>query len=163
MAISKSISLLFILICSWAYVGQSQGGDSLQCVQKLLPCQPYLKGSSAAAAPPASCCVPLKQIVASDGQCLCKVFNDPNLLISLNVTRDDALNLAKSCGADADTSICKKAAAPSTSPSTPTAPSINSSATTPPPQKKNAAATSISQVGGFVSLAAIFSFIVFAF
>ncbi|KAL6494366.1 hypothetical protein OROGR_031166 [Orobanche gracilis] len=107
MAISKSISLLFILICSLAYVGQSQGGDSLQCVQKLLPCQPYLKGSSAAA-PPASCCLPLKQIVSSDRQCLCKVFNDPNLLISLNVTRDDALNLAKSCGADADTSICKK-------------------------------------------------------
>ncbi|KAI3463668.1 hypothetical protein Pfo_020331 [Paulownia fortunei] len=154
MAISKSIFLFFLLICSWAFVGYSQGGDSLPCVQKLMPCQPYLKGSSS---PPASCCVPLKQIVVDDSRCLCAVFNDPAILKGLNVTQDDALNLAKSCGANADTSVCKKAAAPSGSPSTPAAPSTNSSSTSPP--HKNAA-TAISHVGGSLSLGAILSFII---
>ncbi|GFP85053.1 lipid transfer-like protein vas [Phtheirospermum japonicum] len=146
MAISKSVLLLVIATClSSVYVGHSQGGDLMACVQKLLPCQAYMKGSEP---PSAACCVPLKQILASDRQCLCTVFTDPALLKSLNVTQDDALNLVNSCGAHADSSLCKTATTPSTS----TAPTTDSSA-----------ATSISHVGSLLSLEAVFSFIVFAF
>ncbi|KAL3617541.1 hypothetical protein CASFOL_037862 [Castilleja foliolosa] len=122
MATSYSVLVLFIVILF--YVGHSQGqgggGDPMACVQKLLPCQPYLKGSPS---PPATCCVPLNQILTTDLHCLCTVFSDPALLKSLNVTQHDAINLANSCGAHADSSLCKPAAAPS--PSTQTAPSTN--------------------------------------
>ncbi|PIN21532.1 hypothetical protein CDL12_05766 [Handroanthus impetiginosus] len=151
---SRCIFLFFALISSWAFVGHSQGlpgGDSLPCIQKLMPCQPYLKGSSS---PPASCCAPLKDIVAGDSECLCAVFNNQDILKSLNVTQDDGLNLVKSCGANADTSICKKDTTPSGSPSTPAAPSTNSSTTAESP-KSGAAA--ISHVGGYLTLATVLS------
>ncbi|XP_073136338.1 uncharacterized protein [Henckelia pumila] len=103
MATSKSFTLFFLVLCSWVFVGFCQGsGDNLPCVQKLMPCQPYLKSNS----PPASCCVPLKQLVADDKACLCTVLNDPAILHNLNITKTDAVNLAKNCGSNADLSTC---------------------------------------------------------
>ncbi|XP_011084068.1 lipid transfer-like protein VAS [Sesamum indicum] len=144
MAISRLSFSFFLLICSWAFVGYCEGADAaetMQCIQKLMPCQAFLKGSSS---PATSCCVPLKEIMADDGQCLCAVFEDETILKSLNVTQDDFLGLAKSCGANADTSICHKGAAtPSIPPSAPS--NSNNSAS---------ASTGISNAGGYVSLAA---------
>ncbi|KAG8388053.1 hypothetical protein BUALT_Bualt02G0085200 [Buddleja alternifolia] len=124
MAIISNMSIWFLLVvlCSWVIVGYCQGGGDLPCVQSLMPCQPYLKG---AVAPPASCCVPLKQIVATEVQCLCAVFNNQAIMKSLNVTQADALNLVKSCGSSADTSLCNTAATPPSPPSTPSASSNN--------------------------------------
>lgn len=79
------------------------GGTDTACLQKLLPCKDYLKSPS----PPSSCCDPLKGIISTDTQCLCKVFNDPESLKSLGITQDDALGLAKTCGANPDVSACK--------------------------------------------------------
>ncbi|GAA0184193.1 hypothetical protein LIER_31481 [Lithospermum erythrorhizon] len=45
--------------------------------------------------PTPSCCVPLNKFVSTDAKCLCDVF-----------TQEDALNLAKGCGATTDTSFC---------------------------------------------------------
>ncbi|CAA0828592.1 Bifunctional inhibitor/lipid-transfer protein/seed storage 2S albumin superfamily protein [Striga hermonthica] len=154
-----TLLLLVVVICSSASVS-----GSTQCVEKLLPCQPYLKGSVPVAP---SCCVPLRQIVADEAECLCAVFNNQELLQSLNVTRQDGLNLAKSCGASSDPSMCDKIAAAtpsaSTLPSTPALPSTNniSTTTSPPPPERNAASV-ISYVGCVQSLAAIFSFILYA-
>lgn len=108
MAISKSLFLILLVISSLAAVGNSQatgGGDSLPCIQKLLPCQPYLKGS---APPTPPCCVPLKQMVAGDTQCLCTVFKNEAILKGLNVTQKEALNLVKTCGANDDISVCNQ-------------------------------------------------------
>lgn len=102
---SKSFCFFFLVLYSWVFVGFSQGGGSnLPCMQKLLPCQPYLKSSST---PPAACCVPLKQIIADDSKCLCAVFNNPGIMKGLNATQEDALNMAKHCGSNADASGCK--------------------------------------------------------
>ncbi|XP_073048488.1 non-specific lipid transfer protein GPI-anchored 9-like [Primulina eburnea] len=146
MAISNSFLLFFLLSCSWVFVGFGQGqGDTLPCVQKLLPCQPYMKVDS----PPASCCVPMKQLVADDKACLCKVINNPGILQSLNITKTDAVNLAKNCGASADLSVCNKIVIPSPG-STPSAPS---NGTTPsPPPKSAASAASFHHVAAYLSL-----------
>ncbi|XP_073273326.1 non-specific lipid transfer protein GPI-anchored 3-like [Primulina huaijiensis] len=160
MAKSNSICLFFLVTCSLVFMGFSHegggdhGGDPLPCIQKLLPCQPYLKSQTT---PPPSCCVPMKQVVSQESQCLCAVFNNPDILKSLNVTQQDGLNLAKSCGASADVSICKKGApTPTGSLKAPPAPSTGS-AVSPPP--KSAGSSVISHVAGSLSMAAIFSLI----
>lgn len=110
MALSKSLFLYFFVICWLAFVGNSQvtsGGEPLPCIQKLMPCQAYLKRSTSPAPTPA-CCVPLKDMAATDAHCLCAVFNNQAILKSLNVTQEDALSLAKTCGANADISVCSK-------------------------------------------------------
>lgn len=108
MAISKSLFLILLVISSLAAVGNSQaigGGGSLPCIQKLMPCQPYLKGSPP---PPPPCCVPLKQMVAGDTKCLCAVFKNEAILKGLNVTQKEALHLVKTCGANDDISVCSQ-------------------------------------------------------
>jgi hypothetical protein len=115
---SKHILASFLLFSSWVIVGYSeigfgtvlQGGstgvgNSMPCLQKLLPCQAYLKAPST---PPSACCLPLKEMVSDDPKCLCDVFDNPDLLKSLNVTKDDAMKLAKACAVNADVSVCKK-------------------------------------------------------
>lgn len=87
--------------------GGAGGGDahSMPCIQKLMPCQPYLH--SVTPPPPASCCLPMKEIVEKDATCLCSVFNNVDMLKSLNLTKENALVLPKACGAKADISLCK--------------------------------------------------------
>ncbi|XP_073300824.1 non-specific lipid transfer protein GPI-anchored 9-like [Primulina huaijiensis] len=142
MAIPKSFMLLFLVLCSWVFVGFCQGpGDNLPCVQKLMPCQPYLKVES----PPASCCVPLKQLVADDKACLCTVLNNPAILQSLNITKADAVNLAKNCGSNTDLSTCNNIVTPS--------PGSNpSNGTTPSPPPKSAASVASFHVETYLSL-----------
>ncbi|KAG6675926.1 hypothetical protein I3842_15G129200 [Carya illinoinensis] len=143
---------LFLLFSSWVFVGYSQsmglntfvqGGSSgsaasMPCVQKLLPCKEYLK-PPVSMPPTVSCCVPLKEMLTDDVNCLCRVFDNPEILKSFNVTQDDALKLPKACGANADVSLCKKGASPP------------ASSATPPPSSddsKSAAAYGVSQFGG---------------
>lgn len=85
--------------------GGAGDAHSMPCIQKLMPCQPYLH--SATPPPPASCCMPLKEIVETDVNCLCSVFNNVDMLKSLNLTKENALVLPKACGANADVSQCK--------------------------------------------------------
>ncbi|XP_040995784.1 non-specific lipid transfer protein GPI-anchored 3-like [Juglans microcarpa x Juglans regia] len=155
---------LFLLFSSWVFLGYSQsmglntflqGGSSesaasMPCVQKLLPCKEYLKPP--VSMPPASCCVPLKEMLTDDVNCLCRVFDNPEILKSFNVTQDDALKLPKACGSNADISLCKKAAGmPASSASSP--PSSDDS-------KSAAAAYGVSQFGGS-GLAALFLALLF--
>ncbi|KAJ4889449.1 Bifunctional inhibitor/lipid-transfer protein/seed storage 2S albumin superfamily protein [Raphanus sativus] len=97
--------------------------------RKLMPCQPYLH--SVIPPPPPSCCLPMREIVANDATCLCSVFNNVDMLKSLNLTKDNALDLPKACGANPDISLCKASPAggtttPSTSQATPRSPPISS-------------------------------------
>lgn len=85
--------------------GGAGDAHSMPCIQKLMPCQPYLR--SVTPPPPASCCMPLKEIVETDVNCLCSVFNNVDMLKSLNLTKENALVLPKACGANADVSQCK--------------------------------------------------------
>nr|ADV19014.1 protease inhibitor/seed storage/lipid transfer protein family protein [Brassica rapa subsp. pekinensis] len=111
--------------------GGGGGGDAqaMPCIQKLMPCQPFLH--SVIPPPPPSCCLPMKAIVANDATCLCSVFNNVDMLKSLNLTKDNALDLPKACGANPDISLCKASPAGgtttnSTSPATPKTPPVSS-------------------------------------
>ncbi|CAK9166752.1 unnamed protein product [Ilex paraguariensis] len=133
---SKSILLVFLVFSWWVFVGstplglEEQGGgggnpiSSMPCVQKLLVCEPYLKSHTT---PPPSCCIPLKEMLANESKCLCTVFNDAAIMKSLNVTKDEALQFPKYCGATANLALCNTDSTPTGSPATPTAPSTSSS------------------------------------
>ncbi|XVF50427.1 hypothetical protein PTKIN_Ptkin04bG0099100 [Pterospermum kingtungense] len=77
--------------------------DSMLCMQKLMPCQPYMHSPS----PPPVCCTPLKDLITQGNQCLCTVFDNPALLKTVNLTVDEALAIPKACGIDVDVSVCK--------------------------------------------------------
>ncbi|VVA91753.1 unnamed protein product [Arabis nemorensis] len=124
MEIVRIAVALFLVFCSVtatnAATAPPSGGDahSLPCIQKLMPCQPYLH--SATPPPPPTCCMPLREIVENDVTCLCAVFNNVDMLKSLNLTKDNALVLPNACGAKADVSKCKASSGGTTSPSSTT-------------------------------------------
>ncbi|KAK4844538.1 hypothetical protein QYF36_021417 [Acer negundo] len=126
-------------------VGGGGGGNSMSCVTKLLPCKPYLKASSSP--PPATCCIPLNEAVTKEAECLCNVLHNPEIMKSFNVTLDDALSVAKACGANADLTKCKAASTPTSSPTTPSSPT-NSSTGGSSPNKTSSAGKGISHFGG---------------
>ncbi|MCD7454331.1 hypothetical protein HAX54_024343 [Datura stramonium] len=176
MAYSK---LFVVVVFSWFFVGLSHGIDldktlmgaflaggvdggisAMSCVEKLITCQPAL--ASHMKNPPPSCCAPLKEMITNDTQCLCAVFNNTILMNTLNVTEDEAINFAKSCGANPDLSLCKNAAASPGSASTPSVPteansSSSSNKTASPPAKSTSSVTS--QFGGFVAVASFMSLV----
>ncbi|KAJ6687716.1 BIFUNCTIONAL INHIBITOR/LIPID-TRANSFER PROTEIN/SEED STORAGE 2S ALBUMIN SUPERFAMILY PROTEIN [Salix koriyanagi] len=122
----KTTALSFFLILSSCVFLGFSGVEAIEmaCMQNLLPCKPYLQGTEH---PPPVCCLPLKNMVAQQTQCLCSVLTNPDLLKDFNVTVDGALKLAKTCGASVDMSVCKNATSPSGSPatsSTPTTPNV---------------------------------------
>ncbi|KAK1565183.1 hypothetical protein Q3G72_020602 [Acer saccharum] len=131
--------------------GGGGGGDSMSCVTKLLPCKPYLKVSSSP--PPATCCIPLNEAVTNEAECLCNVLHNSEIMKSFNVTLDDALIVAKACGAKADLTKCKAASSPTSSPTTPSSPT-NSSTGGSSSNKTSSAGNGISHFGGvgFIAL-----------
>lgn len=74
-----------------------------QCMKKLLPCQPFLKSQDK---PPQTCCGPLNEMASNATDCLCSFFNNPKLLLSFNVSKDEILKLPNACGVDVDVSKC---------------------------------------------------------
>uniref|UniRef100_A0A5B7BCT9 Putative lipid transfer-like protein VAS n=1 Tax=Davidia involucrata TaxID=16924 RepID=A0A5B7BCT9_DAVIN len=163
---SKLFLSLFLMISSWVIVGFCQGGDSggasMPCVQKLLPCQPYLKSLSSP--PPSTCCIPLKEMISGDAKCLCEIFNNAQLLKNFNISQDDALKLPKACGTEANISACKTGAAgaPTGSPATPSNGSSTSNSTSSP-TTKSAANYGISHVRGSALIAFLLVLIISAF
>ncbi|XP_042503515.1 non-specific lipid transfer protein GPI-anchored 3-like [Macadamia integrifolia] len=166
--------LLFslVLFSSWVFLGfsQSSGGasDPTACITKLLPCQDSIKSP---AAPPASCCVPLKQMINDDPQCLCGIYNDPSFLKNLNITQTDLLSLPKGCGVKVDMSVCKTApgassptasSVPATSNGTSTSSNSTSSNSTSSPTSKNSA-DGISPFSGLGFIATFVTLILSAF
>nr|GMD30653.1 lipid transfer-like protein VAS [Ipomoea batatas] len=84
-------------------------GGPMACMGKLGPCEKFLSEPSSEPSP--ECCTPMKEVVTKDKVCLCTLFKNAELLKSVNMTQDNALGIAKKCGADADPSICKDVSA----------------------------------------------------
>lgn len=74
-----------------------------QCMHQLLPCQPFLKAPND---PPPTCCDPLKEMVTNSSDCLCQFINNPTMILSLEVSKDDIMKLPKACGIKVDISKC---------------------------------------------------------
>ena len=113
---SKALLSFFLIFSSCVHQGFSDGLDQLlgglgnfgaireaQCMQKLLPCKPYLK--SPTNIPPA-CCAPLSQMVTNDTECLCSFFNNQEWIASMNISKDDMLKLPNACRLAVDVSKC---------------------------------------------------------
>lgn len=74
--------------------GGGVGVSAMPCLEKLMPCQAAL-ASHMKNPPPASCCAPLKDMMTNDAQCLCTIFANSDVMKSMNVTQDEALDFAK--------------------------------------------------------------------
>ncbi|KAK9937923.1 hypothetical protein M0R45_014688 [Rubus argutus] len=117
--------LFLIILASFSVLGLGFS-DSMACMQKLVPCQPYFKTPEKA---PATCCTPMKKMLSEssdDKNCACSIFNNPEVLKNLNITQDEALKLPKACGTNADISACNikgTTPSPAKSPPTPSSPS----------------------------------------
>lgn len=117
---TKLALVLCILICSIGtlsvsssadadlgdYLGSMLGGSSVTCMEKILPCQPYL--TPGPVPPPANCCIPIKELIANDTKCICDTFNNPLVRGSLNVSIDDIMKLPKACNETFDIGVCNK-------------------------------------------------------
>lgn len=84
--------------------GNNNGKDTSKCLTELLPCQPFLNLTTK---PTPVCCVPMKKVIAEEAECLCNLMHDPEVMKTFNTSMDDAVKLAKSCGANPDLSKCK--------------------------------------------------------
>ena len=76
--------------------------QTADCAQKLVPCASYINATN----PPASCCNPIKEAVATQLPCLCGLYTTPGLLKSFGITVEQALNLTRNCGLNSDISKC---------------------------------------------------------
>ncbi|XP_066327787.1 non-specific lipid transfer protein GPI-anchored 7-like [Miscanthus floridulus] len=67
----------------------------LPCLEELLPCTAYLKTTKH---PSATCCTAMHNAAAAEMPCLCRLFADPELLATFNVTREQMFKLPARCG-----------------------------------------------------------------
>ncbi|CAK8534272.1 unnamed protein product [Lathyrus sativus] len=95
--------------------GQSAVLQNAQCMQKLLPCQPFLKSPNN---PPPACCTPLSEMAKEESDCLCSFLNNPKFFVSLDVTKDELMKLPNACGIDVDATKCDASAENGTTSST---------------------------------------------
>ncbi|XP_027357350.1 lipid transfer-like protein VAS [Abrus precatorius] len=93
-------------------LGQISVLQDAQCMQKMLPCQAYL---SAPNNPPQTCCDPLKEMYDNKTDCLCSFLNNPQVLQSFKITKEDALKLPQACGITVDASLCSTGSTGATS------------------------------------------------
>ena len=97
LATLMSISVVVLMMVT--SVAKAQTVD---CASKLVPCANYINSTS----PPASCCNPIKEALATQLTCLCGLYSNPAVLKSFGITVDQALNLTRACGVSTDLSKC---------------------------------------------------------
>ncbi|XP_061370639.1 non-specific lipid transfer protein GPI-anchored 7-like [Gastrolobium bilobum] len=102
-SMSLMVGLVFMMSAMSLTEAQS-GGTNTTCASDLIPYANYLTTPN----PPASCCNPLKQTVATQLPCLCNIFFTPGLLQGFNISVDQALQLSRCCGVTSDLSSCKQ-------------------------------------------------------
>ncbi|KAL8150096.1 hypothetical protein V2J09_019904 [Rumex salicifolius] len=102
-----------VLMIGWLATVIRESEAQATCAASLTPCADYINATH----PPATCCSPLKEALATQKMCLCNIFNDPNTLKSFGINVTDALSLPTRCNitTGASSNIC---AAPSQSPAT---------------------------------------------
>ncbi|PNT54051.1 hypothetical protein POPTR_001G119000v4 [Populus trichocarpa] len=110
MASSLKISILAMMVVvffSSATTLTRAQDQSTSCASKLVPCQAYL---STTTQPPDSCCNSIKEAVANELPCLCKLYNDPNLFQSLGINVTQAVMLSQRCGVTTNLTSCSASA-----------------------------------------------------
>ncbi|KAJ4951355.1 hypothetical protein NE237_028187 [Protea cynaroides] len=113
------VVLVIVMVARTTRVAEGQDSTP-SCASALVPCSDYLNSTK----PPASCCTPLRQTVATQLKCLCDLLKDTSLFESLKINITEAIGLSKHCGITDTTTACQKFSAP---------PPSASDSTTPPP------------------------------
>lgn len=98
------IVVLAIVMVAWTTRVAEAQEDADSCVMALVPCQDYLNSTK----PPASCCTPLRQAVATQLECLCGLLNDKSLFESMDINYTQAIELPKHCGLGDSNAACSK-------------------------------------------------------
>lgn len=100
---SKLSWLITVAIMAALLSATTTEAQTPSCASKLVPCAPFLNSTK----PPASCCDPLREAVTKDLQCLCNLYENPALLISLGINVTQAIGLPKYCNIPGDVTACK--------------------------------------------------------
>ncbi|XP_021768406.1 lipid transfer-like protein VAS [Chenopodium quinoa] len=100
------MSKIVAVLLAVALAAAQSSGETPSCGSKLTACVNYLNSTTT---PPPSCCNPLKEAVTNEKQCLCNIYNNPNLIQALGINITQAMNLPKLCHIDTGKSpdICK--------------------------------------------------------
>ncbi|KAM7512649.1 hypothetical protein LguiB_011524 [Lonicera macranthoides] len=90
--------------------GRAQQRQDRSCINKLLPCLSYLNGTRN---PPDSCCDPLKEVIKSDPECLCRMASNDGTKQAENagINVNEAQQLPGSCGQNVNPISCLKSGA----------------------------------------------------
>uniref|UniRef100_A0A803L6G7 Bifunctional inhibitor/plant lipid transfer protein/seed storage helical domain-containing protein n=1 Tax=Chenopodium quinoa TaxID=63459 RepID=A0A803L6G7_CHEQI len=105
------MSKIVAVLLAVALAAAQSSGETPSCGSKLTACVNYLNSTTT---PPPSCCNPLKEAVTNEKQCLCNIYNNPNLIQALGINITQAMNLPKLCHIDTGKSpdICKGSSPP---------------------------------------------------
>ncbi|XP_058085852.1 non-specific lipid transfer protein GPI-anchored 7 isoform X3 [Magnolia sinica] len=104
MAFSKGSGFVSVLVlAALVSVGVVTGQNAPSCAAKLVPCAQYLNSTK----PSETCCTSIRDAVQNDLECLCNLFNSPDVFKSLNINITQALELPKHCGVTTDVNLCK--------------------------------------------------------
>ncbi|CAH2067083.1 unnamed protein product [Thlaspi arvense] len=103
MDIGRYLGVVTVIVILYSVKATAQFGEVMRCVEKVMPCRPYMHSESP---PPSWCCDTMKEIIENDMTCLCAAFNHPDMLRYIDLTKENALNVLKSCGANYDGSLC---------------------------------------------------------
>ncbi|CAL9129406.1 unnamed protein product [Musa textilis] len=142
MGISFVAAMTMIVVAAAATGSAAQSTPA--CASKLVGCAKYLNSTT----PPDTCCGPLKQEAKDDLPCLCALFNNTAVLKAFNVNITQALQMAKSCGVNADQSACATGTASPSGGATPPSSSTNTTS------KSDSSAHGVTSIGlpGLVTL-----------
>ncbi|KMT07837.1 hypothetical protein BVRB_6g146490 [Beta vulgaris subsp. vulgaris] len=97
--------LVLVILASNMQMSKAQDGSS--CINSLAPCLNYLNSTRD---PPDSCCDPLKNVIQSDPQCLCRVISTQGTfqaqLLGINISQVELL--PERCGKRVNPLACLK-------------------------------------------------------
>ncbi|KAK6118986.1 hypothetical protein DH2020_047272 [Rehmannia glutinosa] len=98
MAFSSTIAavLTVALLVSVTRVAEGQS----DCAANLVPCAAYLNSTD----PSDECCTAIRQVVTTQLDCICRLYQTPGALPGINITQ--ALLLPKHCNISNDVSAC---------------------------------------------------------
>ena len=97
--VAVAVAVVVVVVAAVGFV-EAQQPD---CASKLATCAEFLKSNN----PPATCCNPIKEAVATQLDCLCNLYTSPDFFSSIGVNVSDALHLTKACGVPVDLAKCK--------------------------------------------------------
>ncbi|XP_042456961.1 non-specific lipid transfer protein GPI-anchored 7-like isoform X1 [Zingiber officinale] len=89
-------TLLLVLALVLLPPGEVEAQTSQTCAAELVPCREYLNLTTGT--PSDSCCIPMRNAVENELDCLCAILTDPNVSSAFNLTIERTTHIARACG-----------------------------------------------------------------